>query len=89
MTLRSWLLTAILLIPAQHAWATCYRVTSVGAANTTANAAIRPGEGTAGAWAGAWAAACVAAAATTIANTARCLFTGSTPCSGKPRPDVA
>lgn len=53
MTLRSWLLTAILLIPAQHAWATCYRVTSVGAANTTANAAIRPGEGTAGAWAGA------------------------------------
>ena len=53
MTFRAWLLMAITLIPAQHVWATCYKVTSVGAANTTANAAIRPGEGSAGSWAGA------------------------------------
>lgn len=52
MTLRAWLLAAVLFATAPHAWATCYKVTYVGAATTTANDAIRPGEGTAGAWAG-------------------------------------
>ncbi|KTT02119.1 fimbrial protein [Pseudomonas parafulva] len=52
MTLRAWLLAAFVFATVQNAWATCYKVTYVGAATTTANDAIRPGEGTAGAWAG-------------------------------------
>lgn len=53
MMIRHLLLAAMALMPAHHAAATCYKVTSVGAANTTATTAIRPGEGTAGSWAGA------------------------------------
>ncbi|WHU41390.1 fimbrial protein [Pseudomonas parafulva] len=52
MTFRAWLLAAFVFATVQNAWATCYKVTYVGAATTTANDAIRPGEGTAGAWAG-------------------------------------
>ncbi|AQW70793.1 fimbrial protein [Pseudomonas parafulva] len=46
------MLAAFVFATVQNAWATCYKVTYVGAATTTANDAIRPGEGTAGAWAG-------------------------------------
>lgn len=52
MTFRAWLLAAFVFATVQNARATCYKVTYVGAATTTANDAIRPGEGTAGAWAG-------------------------------------
>ena len=52
MTFRAWLLAAFVFATVQNAWATFYKVTYVGAATTTANDAIRPGEGTAGAWAG-------------------------------------
>ncbi|MBD9513598.1 MULTISPECIES: fimbrial protein [Pseudomonadaceae] len=48
--LRSLPLLALLLAPG--AWATCYKVTSVGSATTTATYQIRPGEGVAGAWPG-------------------------------------
>ncbi|WP_447752607.1 fimbrial protein [Pseudomonas nicosulfuronedens] len=48
--LRNLPLLFILLAPT--AWATCYKVTSVGSATTTSNTAIRPGEGVAGAWPG-------------------------------------
>ncbi|CAD5109396.1 fimbrial protein [Zestomonas carbonaria] len=41
------------LLLAQDAWATCYKVTSVGSSTTTSNTQIRPGEGTAASWAGA------------------------------------
>ncbi|MBD9680650.1 fimbrial protein [Pseudomonas sp. PDM18] len=48
--LRSLPLLALLLAPS--AWATCYKVTSVGTATTAATYQIRPGEGVAGAWPG-------------------------------------
>lgn len=47
------LLSLILLAAAPTAWATCYKVVSVGTATTTTQTAIRPGEGTAGSWGGA------------------------------------
>ncbi|MDZ5604555.1 fimbrial protein [Pseudomonas sp. RP23018S] len=52
------LLPLVLLLVGHNAWATCYRVTYVGSATTTANDAIRPGEGTARAWDGACTGAC-------------------------------
>ncbi|MBB4862535.1 type 1 fimbria pilin [Pseudomonas nitritireducens] len=49
--LRLLPVAALLLAPS--AWATCYKVTSVGSASTTLTYQIRPGEGTAADWAGA------------------------------------
>ncbi|WP_207883994.1 fimbrial protein [Pseudomonas sp. 30_B] len=49
--LRILPLLAALLAPS--AWATCYKVTSVGSATTTSNSQIRPGEGNAASWDGA------------------------------------
>jgi len=43
------LLSLALLATAPGAWATCYKVDSVGTENTTVQTAIRPGEGTASA----------------------------------------
>lgn len=43
----------LLLLAASPAWATCYKVTAVGTATTTALGQIRPGEGTAAFWDGA------------------------------------
>ncbi len=47
------LLSFVLLAVAPAAWATCYKVVSVGTATTTSQTAIRPGEGSASSWAGA------------------------------------
>ncbi|WP_296269258.1 fimbrial protein [Pseudomonas sp. UBA6562] len=56
---RTLRLLPLILLPFGHeAWATCYRVTTVGSATTTDLAAIRPGEGTATAWPGACTGAC-------------------------------
>lgn len=53
MTYAFRLLPLVAALLAPGAWATCYKVTSVGSANTTSTTQIRPGEGTAGSWGGA------------------------------------
>lgn len=51
-TFLRWL-SLVLLFASPLAWATCYKVESVGNATTTIQTAIRPGEGTAAVWGGA------------------------------------